>query len=238
VSRRIFAIIAYLIGLAGASVFMLYVLAAGIGLVECAEPPGDGVFPWLNNLGWLFLFAVQHSGMARQAYKDFIVRWIDVSIERSVYVLMSGIVLTLLTLFWQPLPGEPLWHGPLWIVAISLLGVLGIVVCAKWFDHNTFFGLTQAWTGNADTTGPLVIAGPYRYVRHPLMLGLLIALWGQPMMPPELAMLNAGMTIYVLVAIRWEERDLVRVFGMEYEEYRMNVPALIPFVRLARNRKR
>jgi len=230
-TRRVFALAAYLIGLAVAGVFMLYVLAAGTGFIVRAETASDGVFPWLNNLFWLTLFASQHSGMARPAYKNFIVRFIPVSLERSTYVLMSGIVLALLTWLWEPLPGEPIWHGPIWIVAVSVAGILGVAYCATWFDHATFFGLTQAWNGTGEEAGRLRIDGPYRFVRHPLMLALLLAIWGQPIMPRELCMLNFGMTVYIVVAIRLEERDLVRAFGSEYEQYRKKVPALIPFVR-------
>jgi protein-S-isoprenylcysteine O-methyltransferase Ste14 len=187
------------------------------------------VFPWVINFGWLFLAAGQHSGMARQSFKQWLTRWIPAALERSLYVAVSGILLAALTLGWQPLPGAPLWHGPLWIAALSLLAALGVGLCCGWFDHATFFGLRQAWTGNANARSPLRIEGPYRYVRHPLMLGLLIALWAQPIMPPELLMMNVGLTVYILIAIRWEERDLVREFGAEYEQYRRKVPALIPF---------
>jgi protein-S-isoprenylcysteine O-methyltransferase Ste14 len=164
--------------------------------------------------------------MARHSFK----KWLGV-LGRSIYVATSGIVLGVLTIFWQPIPGEPSWHRPTWIVAISLLAALGILACCHWFDHVAFLGLTQAWTGNAEVRGMLQIAGPYRYVRHPLMLCLLIAIWAQPMMPMELLMLNGGMTAYILLAIDLEERDLVHEFGEEYEKYRKEVPALIPWTR-------
>jgi protein-S-isoprenylcysteine O-methyltransferase Ste14 len=111
--------------------------------------------------------------------------------------------------------------------------MIAVAACSVGYNHAAFFGLAY------DTTpGRLRTDGPYRYVRHPLMLGLLLAIWGQPIMPRELLMLNVGMTVYIVVAIRLEERDLVRVFGAEYARYRDTVPALIPFVRLARNRRR
>jgi protein-S-isoprenylcysteine O-methyltransferase Ste14 len=233
VLRRVFATFAYLIGIAGAGLFMLYVLASGTGFLPGAEVPKEGVYPWLNNLFWLSLFALQHSGMARQSYKKFIVRWIPVSLDRSVYVLMSGVVLTLFTLFWEPLPGDPIWHGPIWLLAISIGGICAVAACSARFDHAAFFGLTYYSGPNS-----LHIDGPYRYVRHPLMLGLLVAIWAQPIMPRELLMMNAGITVYIMLAIRLEEQDLVRVYGNEYEQYRNAIPALIPFVHLARNRKR
>src|SRR5262249_6362406 len=188
-----------------------------------------GPTPWLVNAGWLLLFAVQHSGMARQSFKRWWTQWIPATLERSVYVGASGIVLGALMLGWQPLPGEPLWQRPLAIIPISLLAAVGISACNAWFDHAAFFGLQQAWTGKVGTTDRLRIEGPYRYVRHPLMVGLLIAIWAQPIMPPELLMLNAGLTIYILIAIRLEERDLIRQFGIAYLRYRRRVPALIPW---------
>jgi protein-S-isoprenylcysteine O-methyltransferase Ste14 len=220
---RALALMAYLVGIAGAGILFGYVVGTGAGFF----PPRDtlrGPLPWLINIGLLFAFALQHSGMARQTFKTFLVRWIPADLERSIYVAASGTAVTLLVFFWQPLPGKPIWQGPTWIIAISLLAALGIGWCCGKFDHATFFGLTY----NGDVCGPLRIEGPYRYVRHPLMLGLLIALWAQPIMPPELLLLNIGLTIYILIAIWLEERDLVREFGMAYEEYRRKVPALIP----------
>ncbi len=225
---KLAALAAYLFGIAGAGVFFAIILGTGVGVWPRGEA-ADGVLPWTINLGWLLLFALQHSGMARQSLKQWLTRWIPAPLQRSLYVAVSGILLAALTLLWQPLPGEPLWHGPIWIVAISVFAALGIGLCCGWFDHAAFLGLRQAWTGNADVRGPLRIEGPYRYVRHPLMLGLLIALWAQPIMPPELLMMNVGWTIYILVAIRLEERDLVRQYGAAYEEYRRKVPALIPY---------
>jgi methanethiol S-methyltransferase len=225
---RFAGLAAYLMGVAGAGLFYAYVLAVGTGLLSLGEP-GDGVTPWLVNIGLLLVFGVQHSGMARQACKQWITRWIPKTLERSLYVAASGVVVVLLIVCWQPLPGPALWHGPLWIAAISVLAGIGLGCCCAWCDQARFLGLTQAWTGNLDARGPLRIEGPYRYVRHPLMLGLLIALWTQPIMPPELVLLNGGMTLYILVAIRLEERELRREFGAEYDEYRRKVPALLPW---------
>jgi protein-S-isoprenylcysteine O-methyltransferase Ste14 len=110
-----------------------------------------------------------------------------------------------------------------------MVAALGTGWCAAWFAPASFLGYQQAATGVAEVRGRLRIEGPYRYVRHPLMVGLLVTIWAQPIMPPELFMLNVGLTIYILIAIRWEERDLVREFGEEYERYRREVPALIPW---------
>lgn len=220
---------AYAIGLAGASVFFAYVLAVGVGLWP-RDLDGDAWWAVPINLGLLLAFGLQHSGMARRAFKDVWIRWVPAYLERSIYVGTAGVTIGALTALWQPLPGPPIWHGPLWIVAISLAAAVFLMSCCGRFNHFAFFGLTQAWTRNADAPMPLCTEGPYRFVRHPLMLGVLVALWAQPIMPPELLMLNVGMTIYVLIAIHLEERDLVREHGDAYARYRREVPALIPFV--------
>jgi protein-S-isoprenylcysteine O-methyltransferase Ste14 len=227
---KLAALAAYLIGVGGASLFFAYVLATGAGILSRVGDAPGGVMPWAVNVGLLLLCAAQHSGMARQSFKQWITRWIPPTLERSLYVAASGVAIALLTVCWQPLSGDPIWHGPLWIAAISVLAALGLTCCCAWFDHAAFLGLTPAWTGNAPARGPLCIDGPYRYVRHPLMLGVLIALWAQPIMPPELLMMNGGWTIYILIAIWLEERDLLRDYGAEYEAYRKKVPALIPFL--------
>ncbi len=217
------AIVAYVIGIIGLGVICAYIAGIGTGL----WPRGSGKTAFQSvsfNLALLIVFACQHSGMARERFKKHFGY-----MARSLFVAASGIVAAGLTVAWQPIPGEPFWAGQPWIIAICLLAAVGIAACGRWFDHNTFFGLTQAWTGNADVRGPLVIAGPYRYVRHPLMLCFLIAIWAQPIMPPELLMLNAGLTIYILLGIGLEERDLRREFGCEYEKYRGKVPMLIPW---------
>ncbi len=228
---RACAVTAYLVGIAGAGVFFLWVLATGTGFVSRTDDAAMGMCPWFGNGGLLLLFALQHSGMARRSFKNVLTRWAPTHLERSVYVASAGLTTIALTLCWQPLPGSLLWHGPIWIVGISLIAAFGLVGCCATVNHAAYFGLTQAWTGNVNTRWPLQMNGPYRYVRHPLMVGVLIAIWAQPIMPPELCMMNVGMTVYILIALRLEERDLLREFGEEYEKYQRKVPALIPFVK-------
>lgn len=225
---KLVAVTAYLIGLAGASVFFAYVLAVGVGLWP-RDLHADAWWAVPINSGLLLAFGLQHSGMARRAFKDVWTRLVPAYLERSIYVGTAGITIGALTALWQPLPGPPIWEGPLWIVAISVLAAVFLMNCCGRFNHFAFFGLTQAWTRNADAPMPLCTDGLYRFVRHPLMLGVLVALWAQPIMPPELLMLNAGMTTYILVAIPLEERELLREYGETYEKYRREVPMLIPW---------
>lgn len=222
-----YAITAYVIAILGATAFVLYVGAVGLGLYRGEAV--DGPAPWIVNAGLLLMFALQHSGMARQAFKAWLTRWIAPSLERSTYVIASGIVVGVMAMLWQPLPGEPIWQLPVWILAISAVAALFTGYCCLGYDSESFLGWTQASSGVAEVRGPLRTDGAYRYVRHPLMLGFLCMIWPMPVMPPELLMLNVGLTLYVVVAIRWEERDLVREFGAAYEEYRTRVPALIPW---------
>src|SRR5262249_36624451 len=135
-----------------------------------------------------------------------------------------------LALAWQPLAGPTLWHGPTWIVVFAAAGAAGTAFCPLPGDATRFFGLRQAW--QREQTPPpesLHLGGPYRYVRHPLMACMLLFLWAHPVMPPALVLLSGGMTLYILLGIWLEERDLTRRFGMAYTDYRRRVPALVPW---------
>lgn len=223
-----FAIACFLIALMSQAVFGLFVFALGWNYL-LPRPVLPMPWPWVVNVGWIVVLALQHSGMARRGVKDWFAGFFPVHLYRALYVGLSGLLTLGLALTWQPLPGEPLWEGPRWISAIALFGLLGIIGCSFVFDGQEFFGLKQAATGKVERDETLLIVGPYRFVRHPLMLALLVFLWGHASMPATLAFLSAGLTIYVLLAVPLEERDLVRTFGVEYERYRQRVPALIPY---------
>ncbi len=216
------AVAAYVLALAGQTALGVYVLASGLHFWPRGEPAA-GPVPWLVDLGWLVLFAGQHSGMARRPFKEWLTRRIPPPLERSAYVAASGLVTLAQPWVWQPLPGDDVWAGPVWIIGISLAALVGTGLCCAAYDHLGFMGLRPP------APEPLRITGPYRWVRHPLMFGMLVFVWAQPSMPPELLLLNAGLTVYVLAAIRLEERDLVRQYGAQYEAYRRRVPALVPW---------
>jgi methanethiol S-methyltransferase len=226
---RASAMIAFFLGIGGGGIFLAYAFGTGTGYWPRGEPAA-GIFPWLNNITWLILGALQHSGMARRSFKEWLTRFLPSTLERSVYVALSGLVLTGLTFSWQPLPGGPIWHGPAWISLLSILGLFCAGGCCCFHhDHAAFVGLRQAWTGRT-ATGPLYTTGLYRFVRHPMILGLLLILWGQPIMQPELLLLNVGWTLYIVIGIHLEERDLADQFGAEYTAYRQKVGTLIPFI--------
>jgi protein-S-isoprenylcysteine O-methyltransferase Ste14 len=168
--------------------------------------------------------------MARQSFKRWWAHWLPESLERAVYVGLSGLLLAGLVWTWQPLPGEPLWRLPSAFVIVPLLAGVGLGWTCGFFDQGAFYGLRQAGALPPECTAEtLQVRGPYRYVRHPLMTFLLLFLWAQPIMQPTLLALSAGFSLYILLAIRWEERDLMRQFGPAYESYRRRVPALLPW---------
>lgn len=167
---RLFAVAAYLLGVAGVAALGAYVVLSGLGHWPRGAPAA-GALPWLVNVGWLALFALQHSGMARRHFKDWMTRWVPACLERSVYVAVSGLVTLAQPLIWQPLPGDNLWDEPGWLVGIGLAGVVGVAICFLQIDHLDFLGLRRVGMGGRPPDAvTLRIAGPYRWVRHPLML--------------------------------------------------------------------
>lgn len=223
-----FGTASYLIGLLGMAFFAGLVFSLGM---DWGWPRLELPWPWAVNVSWLLLFGLQHSGMARVGFKDWLGKFFPPHLERSLYVALSGMMVMGMAFTWQSLPGPMLWEGPAWVAGIACLGAAGVVWCSRAFDHLEFLGMRQAWTGRAEEQGKLEVRGPYRFVRHPLMLAVLLFLWGHPTMPLTLAVLSGGLTIYILVALRWEERDLVRQFGGEYERFRQRVPMILPRLR-------
>jgi len=180
-------------------------------------------------------FGIQHSVMARRSFKKRWVRYVPASLERSVYVLVSSIVTLLLCLAWRPLP-DIVWSVvaiPTNYLAWAAFGIgLAVLIAASFqIDHWELLGLRQAWNALRGTSGKdteFTLRGFYRFVRHPIYVGWLLLFWITPEMSVGHLVLAAGMTVYTLVAIRFEERDLVHEHGPQYLEYRQRVPALVP----------
>ncbi len=208
----------------------------------------DDPSPWtiarsaLVNLALVAAFGLQHSVMARPAFKRRLTRWIPRPIERSTYVLATNLVLGLLLWQWQPMGGI-VWHVEahwlrvvLWCLFAG--GWLAVLVTTCLINHFDLFGLRQVWLyfrGRPYTPIPFVTPGPYRLVRHPLYLGWLTAFWCTPTMTVGHLVFASAMSVYILMAIRWEERDLL-TFHRAYAQYRQRVPMLIPRWPVRRNR--
>jgi protein-S-isoprenylcysteine O-methyltransferase Ste14 len=188
----------------------------------------------------VLVFGLQHSLMARRAFKDWWTRVVPPPVERSTYVLASSAALALLYWLWQPAP-EVMWHIRQAVPRAMLhgLAVAGLLLAAYstfLIDHFDLLGLKQAWcywAGRPYEPPAFQTPGLYRYVRHPMMLGILIALWSAPTMSAGQLACCGALTAYILIGIALEERDLVRQFGKKYLEYQRQVGMFLPIGRRA-----
>jgi protein-S-isoprenylcysteine O-methyltransferase Ste14 len=184
----------------------------------------------------LSVFALQHSIMARQSFKRWWTRAIPPAIERSTYVLFSSLALILLFWQWRPLP-EELWQvdfavGRYALQGLFLAGWMIALVGTLLVSHVELFGLRQVYLNlrrEKPATAKFRTPGLYRYVRHPIYFGFLIAIWSTPSMTMGHLLFAAASTGYILVGSLLEERDLVKFHGEAYRRYQHEVPKLIPF---------
>jgi protein-S-isoprenylcysteine O-methyltransferase Ste14 len=187
------------------------------------------------DLALLGAFAVQHSGMARPAFKRWWTRIVPEAMERSTYVLLSSLALIALYVHWEPIEGV-VWHvheGParLAVIGLYLAGWLLLLYSTFLIDHFDLFGLKQVWrrlAGKAYIPPQFHTPSLYGIVRHPLYIGWLVIFWSAPTMTAAHLLFALATTIYILVAIQLEERDLVSAFGERYVEYRRRTPMLVP----------
>ena len=188
------------------------------------------------------LFGLQHSVMARPSFKRRWTRIVGTVAERSVYVVASSLVVVVLIAGWRPLAGE-LWHvrAPWaeWTIwGLFALGWLVVLVSTFLISHFELFGLTQAWShlrGREPAAVRFHTPLLYKAVRHPLYAGFVIAFWATPVMSLGHLLLAVGMTVYIVIAIGHEERDLVAQFGDEYLAYKRRVGMLVPRLRKSAN---
>lgn len=190
----------------------------------------------LTNAGLLALFAIQHSGMARRVFKRAWRAVVPEEVERSTYVLATCVVLALLFRYWRPL-ADPVWtatHPALRALLWSLfaLGWIIVIVSTCLIDHRHLFGLRQA----ADPGSPppaFQTPALYRLVRHPIYFGFVVAFWSTPEMTLGHLLFAAAATLYILLGIQLEERDLIAAYGRAYQEYIHRTSMLIPWPRKA-----
>ena len=198
-------------------------------------PPAPLLEALAVNMALLSLFAVQHSVMARPAFKRWWTRLVPNSIERSTYVLLATAALALLCWQWRAMP-DPVWtvSHPLGVAALTAIFWLGwIVLLISTFliSHFELFGLHQVVASLLKRPSPPpVFRAPlfYRRVRHPIYLGFLLAFWATPVMTVGHLLFAIATTGYILIGIFLEERDLVNLFGDQYRDYRRQVAMLIP----------
>ena len=190
----------------------------------------------LVNIGLLLLFGVQHTVMARGSFKKTLTKIVPQAMERSTYVLATVVVLVLLYVYWQPMPltvwsvTSPLWSGVL--TAVFFLGVGLVLLSTFMINHFELFGLLQGWLSfKKKQPAKLVFHTPllYKYVRHPLYLGFILAFWSTSHMTVGHLLFASIWTAYIFFAIGYEERDLIAVFGDKYHDYMEKVPSILPF---------
>lgn len=197
--------------------------------------PGPLGAALLINSVLLALFAIQHSVMARQAFKAWWTRFVPRPVERSTYVLLASVLLGLLFWQWQSMPGA-VWSigNPLGRIALQALFGLGwLLVLWSTFmiNHLDLFGLRQVGLnlrGVPYTHPEFATVALYQFIRHPMMLGLLIAFWATPDMSVGHLLFAFATTVYIFIGIFFEERDNARFIGPPFEQYRKQVPMIVP----------
>lgn len=223
-----FVTFVYLIGFVGN-----WFVPKGIDGGAPAASAGTAVVVDLLLLG---LFAVQHTIMARPGFKRVWTRWVPWHLERSTYVLISTAILAFMAWQWRPLP-TPVWQldSPLAVVLLTGLSLAGwgiVFVSTFLIDHFELFGLAQTACfamGRGHDAPKFKEHLFYRWVRHPLMLGFLIAFWATPTMSQGHLLFAAATTAYILIAIQIEERTLLQLHGDRYRDYQRRVSMLLPF---------
>lgn len=234
ISVFIYGVVSYAVGMAGLS-WLILALAGlapvGFAPVEIGSTAGAVFF----NLLLIVIFAVKHSVMARPAFKEKWTQIIPEAAERSTYVLVTGVLWALILWLWQPLPAV-IWSFEAAVLQFILWGLFAfgwtlLVASSFAIDHFDLFGLRQVYLylrNRPYTQVPYVRKWMYRYVRHPLMTGVLIGVWATPHMTAGHLLMAVALSVYILIGVKYEERDLIRSFGDEYRRYRAEVGRFFP----------
>lgn len=198
-----------------------------------AEPISVAAF--VINIILLSIFAIQHTIMARPAFKRWWTGFVPQPVERSTFVLFASLALALIFWQWRPISGI-VWEvtNPTWAVVLQVVFFAGwaILLAATFMiDHFDLFGVRQVILhaqGKTYADTEFQTSGFYNYIRHPIMLGFIIAFWAAPVMTVGHLLFAAVTTVYIFIGVALEERDLSAHFGETYQTYRRAVPAYIP----------
>lgn len=186
----------------------------------------------LVNIGFIILFGVAHSVMARKWFKQWWLSIIPVQAERSTYILLSSVFIALIIWQWQPF-GSPLWdvrNKPIGFLlyGFSVAGLFITAISVFSISVSEFIGWRQSKGETHLDFQPFVTPLFYKYVRHPIYFGFLVAFWCTPLMTPSHLLFGMGMTGYIVIGATLEERSLIEEFGEAYLEYQYEVPMLLP----------
>lgn len=202
--------------------------------IDDGDPASTGTAA-LIDLGLIVLFGIQHSVMARPAFKKRLAAFLPQSVERSTFVLASSLVLIVLYWQWRPLSQivwsieAPVWQAVMWGMLLAGFGI--VFVSTFIIDHFDLFGLRQVWLGLLNRTyrhPTFQVTYFYKFLRHPLYFGLLLGIWCTPRMTLGHLVFAMGMSVYILIGIHFEERDLEMFLGEDYRRYKQRVPMLVP----------
>jgi protein-S-isoprenylcysteine O-methyltransferase Ste14 len=236
IASMLFAIVAYAIFFA--TFLYLIVFVGDLSFAKLTVDVGPEAAPAVAaivDIALIALFGLQHSVMARQGFKQSWTRIVPPQAERSVYVLAASVMLMILFLGWRPIDNvvwnvtTPLFSDLIWM--LFWVGWATVLISTFLINHFELFGLQQAWLHmRGREAAPPRFHQPlfYKWVRHPLYLGFFLAFWAAPEMTAGHLLLAAGLSVYMLIAIRYEEHDLVGLFGKDYEQYREDVGMLTP----------
>lgn len=237
-----YSLVAYLIGFAS----ILYWIGSVSHLIPEISIDKEPDLPFLQalliNIGWVLLFGLQHSIMARKPVKEVFARYFPRAVERSTFVLVSGLLLFLLVSNWQPMGGL-VWEIPegslLYYLSYVLFfsGWIILFVSSFLINHFDLFGLRQTYlelVNKPYTELNFRVVSLYKFVRHPLYFGGILGLWATPRMTVTHLIFAIGLTAYFVIGTLFEERDLKKQFGQLYRKYQEKTPMLIPFTKLRR----
>ncbi|NET57299.1 MAG: isoprenylcysteine carboxylmethyltransferase family protein [Symploca sp. SIO2E6] len=231
----LYGIIVYLLGI----MTILWLIACNGGLLPLGTSKintNSVVLAFLINLMLVTLFGLQHSIMARSSFKEWWTQKIPAAAERSTYVLATALALGAILWFWQPMPMK-IWSvedqlSRYFIWGLFSLGWLYLVLATFATNHFDLFGLRQAylyWREQPYKALPFMKKWMYQFNRHPIQTGILLGIWATPYMKLDHLVLSVTFTVYILIGLAFEERDLIAKFGEQYQSYRAEVGGIIPW---------
>lgn len=225
----------YLIGVAALGYLIAFLFNLYVPKTIDSGLAGNGLVAMLVDIGLIGLFGLQHSIMARRGFKLWLTNMIPLASERSTYMLMTALVTFTLCLTWQNLPGN-LWQVDDPFFSYILLGIglsgWGLVLFSTFLiNHFDLFGLRQVWmffVKREYTNLPFKTVGLYRYIRHPIMTGVFVGIWVTPSMTMGHLLFAVGMSVYILIGVFHEEKDLIKEFGEKYRKYIKDTGRFVP----------
>lgn len=234
------SIVFYLIGVAGLFFFILWVGdLLPVNPMESTPRHGWGLSLLINS-GLIALFGIQHSVMARKNFKDAWTKFVPKQLERSIYVLLSGILCIMIATLWCPIDGL-IWEFQTGTIGFYLtyglffLGIIVLLTSTFLINHFELFGLQQSYLHMMERNARkprFTTFALYQIVRHPIYLGLMMLLWFTPVMSFTHLSLSVLFTAYIFIGIYFEEKDLIKEYGNTYHEYKKAVPSVIPFTKI------